>query len=41
MVTELSRDDKHRTAVGDRCKTREWESRDFAVGTRSNELYFP
>jgi len=41
MVTEFSRGDKHRTAGGDRCKTRELESRDFAFGTRGNELNFP
>jgi hypothetical protein len=41
MVTEFSQGDKHRTAAGDRCKTREWEGGDFAVGTRGNELYFP
>jgi hypothetical protein len=41
MVTEFARGDKHRTAGDDRGKTREWESRDFAFGTRGNEPYFP
>jgi hypothetical protein len=41
MVTELYLSDKLPTAGGDRCKTRELESRDFAFGTRGNELNFP
>jgi len=41
MVTELTPIEKHRTSGGARFKTRERESRDFAFGTRGNELYFP
>ncbi len=41
MVTELTPSDKHRTPGGARFKTRERKSRDFAFGTRDNELYFP
>ena len=41
MVTELSPSDKRRTLGGVRFRTRERESRDFASGPRSNELYLP
>jgi len=41
MVSELSPIEKHRTPEGTRFRTRERESRDFASGPRSNELYLP
>jgi hypothetical protein len=41
MVTELTPNEKHRTAGGDLFRTRELESRDFAFGASGNELYFP
>jgi hypothetical protein len=41
MVTDLSPGDKLRTAGGDRFRTEEPESRDFASGPRNNELYLP
>jgi hypothetical protein len=41
MVTELTPIEKHRTSGGVRFRTKEWKIRDFAFGTRGNELYFP
>jgi len=40
MVSELCLKEERRPFEGVRFKTRESKSRDFAFGTRGNELYF-
>jgi len=41
MATNLTPSDKRRTLGGFHLRTRELKIRDFAFGTRGNELYFP
>jgi hypothetical protein len=40
MILESALSDKRRTLEGVSVKIRQRRSRDFAVGTRGNELYF-